>query len=146
MMWCVFVCLFSQTSLLKALYCAFYILCRVCSHCSLRVFSRFRWARVCLKCVSTPPTLTCVGSWGIFRPLSRVWPTAWTGPGTTSNCRRISASLLRKVNKTSRCRQLRINKQRFRGVLQRNRRTGRNPAWTVFQCTLCWSLPSTPWP
>lgn len=70
------------------------------SHCSLCVCFRFPWVQVCLKCVSTPLILTYVRSWRIFKPLSRVWLTVSTTPVTTSNCRKISASLHRKVNKT----------------------------------------------
>lgn len=67
------------------------------SHCSLCVCFRFPWVQVCLKCVSTPLIPTYVRSWLIFKPLSHVWLTASTAPVTTSNCRKISASLHRKV-------------------------------------------------
>lgn len=72
-------------------------------HLSLTVVCvcfRFPWVQVCLKCVSIPLILTYVRSWLIFKPLSHVWLTASTAPVTTSNCRKISASLHRKVNKT----------------------------------------------
>lgn len=51
----------------------------------------------CPPSVSTHPTPTCAPSWWTFNPPSPGWPTALSVPLTTSNFRKSSAQLPRKV-------------------------------------------------